>query len=61
MSVLVVGVSHKTAPVAVLERLAVDRVTVDKLVHEVAACEHVVEATALATCNRIEIYAEVDR
>ncbi len=61
MSVLVVGVSHKTAPVSVLERLAVDHDTVDKLVHEVAASEHVVEATALATCNRIEIYAEVDR
>ncbi|MGN6131181.1 MAG: glutamyl-tRNA reductase [Nocardioidaceae bacterium] len=61
MSVLVVGVSHKTAPVAILERLAVDRVTIDKLVHEVAASEHVVEATALATCNRIEVYAEVDR
>ncbi len=61
MSVLVVGVSHKTAPVSVLERLAVDRDTVDKLVHEVAASDHVLEATALATCNRIEIYAEVDR
>jgi glutamyl-tRNA reductase len=61
VSVLVVGVSHKTAPVSVLERLAVNRTTIDKLVHEVAASEHVVEATALATCNRIEIYAEVDR
>jgi glutamyl-tRNA reductase len=61
MSVLVVGVSHKTAPVSVLEQLAVDRDGVDKLVHSVAASEHVTEATALATCNRIEIYAEVDR
>jgi glutamyl-tRNA reductase len=34
---------------------------VDKLVHAVAAADHVVEATVLATCNRIEIYAEVDR
>ena len=41
MSVLVVGVSHNTAPVAVLERLALDADGVDKLVHEVADCEHV--------------------
>ena len=61
MSVLVVGVSHKTAPVSVLERLALDPSGVDKLVHAVAGCEHVLEATVLATCNRIEIYAEVDR
>ncbi|CAN5119931.1 glutamyl-tRNA reductase [soil metagenome] len=61
MSVLVVGVSHKTAPVSVLERLALDSLGVDKLVHAVAGCEHVGEATVLATCNRVEIYAEVDR
>jgi glutamyl-tRNA reductase len=61
MSVLVVGVSHKTAPVPVLERLALDADGVDKLIHTVAGVEHVSEVTALATCNRIEIYAEVDR
>lgn len=61
MSVLVVGVSHKTAPVAVLEELALTPEGVTKLVSEVAAIEHVSEATAIATCNRIEVYAEVDR
>jgi glutamyl-tRNA reductase len=61
MSVLVVGVSHKTAPVSVLEQLTLDASGVDKLVHGVASCEHVLEATVLATCNRVEIYAEVDR
>ena len=61
MSVLVVGVSHKTAPVSMLERLALEREGAGKLVREVIECEYVVEATVLATCNRIEIYAEVDR
>ena len=61
MSVLVVGVSHRTAPVSVLERLALDREGVGKLVHDVAGSEHVTEATVIATCNRVEIYAEVDR
>ncbi|HZJ04156.1 MAG TPA: glutamyl-tRNA reductase [Nocardioidaceae bacterium] len=61
MSVLVVGVSHKSAPVSVLERLALEREGAVKLVREVVECEYVVEATVLATCNRIEIYAEVAR
>ena len=61
MSVLVVGVSHKTAPVSVLEQLALDGDAVVKLIQDVAESEHVLEATALATCNRIEIYADVDR
>jgi len=61
MSVLVVGVSHKTAPVAVLERLTLDAAGRDKLMQAVAECDRVLEATVLATCNRVEIYAEVDR
>jgi glutamyl-tRNA reductase len=61
VSVLVVGVSHKTAPVAILERLALDRDGIDKLVRDVASSDYVLEATVLATCNRVEIYADVDR
>ena len=61
MSVLVVGVSHNTAPVSVLERLSLDAESVDKLARAVTDCEHVLGGTVLATCNRIEIYTEVDR
>lgn len=61
MSVLVVGVSHRTAPVDLLERLALSNDGVAKLAGDVSACEHVTEATVLATCNRLEIYADVDR
>jgi glutamyl-tRNA reductase len=61
VSVLVVGVSHQTAPISVLERLTLGAGDADKLVHAVADAEHVLEATVLATCNRVEIYAEVDR
>jgi len=61
MSVLVVGMSHKSAPVSLLERVALDRDGVGKLIDEVASSEHVTEATVIATCNRLEIYAEVDR
>ena len=61
MSVLVVGISHNSAPVALLERVAPDADAVPKLVQKAAASEHVTEATVIATCNRVEIYAEVDR
>ncbi|PVG82502.1 glutamyl-tRNA reductase [Nocardioides gansuensis] len=61
MSVLVVGISHKSAPVALLEQLALDAPGVIKLITEVAAIEHVTEATAISTCNRLEVYADVDR
>ncbi len=61
MSVLVVGVSHRTAPVTVLEKVALDAGGVDKLLHAVHTSDHVLESTVLATCNRVEIYAEVDR
>jgi glutamyl-tRNA reductase len=61
LSVLVVGVSHRTAPVSVLEKVAVDAAGAEKLLHAVHSSDHVLESTVLATCNRIEIYADVDR
>lgn len=61
MSVLVVGISHNSAPVSILEKVARDSEGTLKLIRDVADNEHVVEATVLSTCNRIEVYAEVDR
>ena len=61
MSVLVVGISHNSAPVALLERVALDPDGVNKLIHDAVSSEHVTEATVIATCNRVEIYTEVDR
>jgi glutamyl-tRNA reductase len=61
MSVLVVGISHKSAPVDLLERLALDADGTVKLISDVMGGDHVSEATAIVTCNRLEVYAEVDR
>lgn len=61
MSILVVGVSHKTAPVPLLEQAALDAGGVAKLIREVTDLEHVLEATVVSTCNRTEVYADVDR
>jgi glutamyl-tRNA reductase len=61
MSVLVVGLSHKSAPVALLERAAVSGDTLGKLLHDVALLPDIAEAFVISTCNRVEVYAEVDR
>jgi glutamyl-tRNA reductase len=61
MTALVVGVSHRSAPIPLLERVAVDADGATKLVEDILANQHVSEATVVATCNRLEIYAAVDR
>jgi glutamyl-tRNA reductase len=61
VSVLVVGLSHKSAPVAILERAAVNGDSLGKLLRDVAQAEPVAEAFVVSTCNRVEVYADVDR
>jgi glutamyl-tRNA reductase len=57
MSVLVVGVNHRTAPLGVLERIALDAQSVAKAVSGLVALDSVREAVVLSTCNRTEVYA----
>jgi len=61
MSILVVGLSHRSAPVAVLERAAVSGDDLVKLLHAVHKSGNVAEAAIVSTCNRVEIYAVVDK
>jgi glutamyl-tRNA reductase len=61
VSVLVVGLSHKSAPVAILEQAAVSGDSLAKLLHDVALADSVAEAFVVSTCNRVEVYADVDR
>ncbi|BAJ29172.1 MULTISPECIES: glutamyl-tRNA reductase [Kitasatospora] len=61
MSLLVVGLSHRTAPVGVLERAALTGQTPTRLLHDAAASATVGEAALVNTCNRIELYADVDK
>ena len=61
MSVLVVGISHRTAPVEVLERVALDDESARKLSADLLDSEHVSEAVIVSTCNRVEVYVAVDR
>src|SRR6266567_8499826 len=61
MSVLVVGLSHASAPVSTLERVVVSGDAEVKLLQDVFGSEHVAGSLVLSTCNRVEVYAEVDR
>lgn len=58
MSVLAIGVSHRSAPVEVLESVALDRAAVGKLLDEVPSSDQIAEAVVIATCNRLELYMD---
>ena len=61
MTLLVLGLSHRTAPIDVLERLAVPADLTAKALLSLTQREHVQEAVVLSTCNRVEVYANVTR
>lgn len=61
MSLLVVGLSHRSAPVSVLERASLASETRGPLLSDVLGAEPATEAAVLSTCNRIELYADVDK
>jgi glutamyl-tRNA reductase len=61
MSLLVVGCNHRSADLALLERLAVPAEELPKALGSLLGLEHVLEAVVLSTCNRVEVYAHVTR
>ena len=61
MSLLVVGVSHKSAPLEVLDRVALTTAETEALLISVLGSPAVAEAVVLSTCNRVEVYADVTR
>ncbi len=61
MTLLVLGVSHRSAPLAVLDELVIAQEEAERLAAELTAGEQVAEAIVLATCNRLEVYADVTK
>lgn len=61
MSVLVLGMSHRTAPIEVLERASLDTDDGVKLSHKVLESPHISESVVISTCNRVEVYVEAER
>lgn len=60
MSVLVVGLSHHSAPMELLERAALGDDGARDLADRVQAADHVGESLVLSTCNRLEVVVEAD-
>ena len=57
MNIIVVGLSHRTAPVEVRERLAFPPNLIEKPLRELVSLEDISEGLIVSTCNRVEIYA----
>ena len=57
---LLFGVSHRSAPVSVLEQLSIGKSDRAKIVNRVLESSLVNEVMVLSTCNRVEVYAVVD-
>jgi glutamyl-tRNA reductase len=61
VSVVVVGLNHRTVPLDVLERMTVDDARLPKALFDLGHREHLDEVIVLSTCMRTEIYAVADR
>jgi glutamyl-tRNA reductase len=61
VSELVVGLSHRTAPITFLERVTLGAAAARALEADLVRREHVAEAVVLSTCNRLEVYADVPK
>ncbi len=60
MNIVVVGLSHKTAPVEVRELLAIPASRMGEALRRLAGYHGIKESLLLSTCNRVEVYAVVD-
>ena len=61
MSVVVVGLNHRTVPLHLLERMTVPASRLPKALADLTSREHVTEAVVLSTCNRIEVYVFAEK
>ncbi len=60
MAFLAIGLNHKTAPVNIREKLSFSPDTIQEALRHLTSQEAVNEAAILSTCNRTEIYCEVN-
>jgi len=60
MTVKIIGVNHKTAPIALRERIAISREELPEATRALAAVEGVTECMIVSTCNRVELLAAVE-
>ncbi|MFM1761431.1 MAG: glutamyl-tRNA reductase [Actinomycetota bacterium] len=61
MSIVVLGVNHRSAPLDVIERVAVAEESLTKALHSLASRDNVRETVLLSTCNRTEVYVVAEK
>jgi glutamyl-tRNA reductase len=57
MNIVVVGLSHKTAPVEIREKLSIQEAKIEGAIAQLKAYPHIEEVAIISTCNRLEVYA----
>jgi glutamyl-tRNA reductase len=60
MTLSIIGVNYKTAPIALRERIAISREDLPETTRALAAVEGVTECMIVSTCNRVELLASVE-
>ncbi len=60
MDIIVLGLSHKTAPLDLREKLYFPESELPEVLEAVGACGQILERMMLSTCNRVEAYVVVD-
>jgi len=61
VSIVVIGASHRSAPLELLEAMAIDADHLDKALDDLLGREHLSEAVVVSTCNRTEVYVVAER
>jgi glutamyl-tRNA reductase len=61
VSIVVIGINHRTAPVTLLERMTIPEPSLPKALHNLGVRDDIREVVVLSTCNRTEVYAVVER
>ena len=61
MSVVVIGLNHRSTPLDLLERMTIGEAALPKALHDLVSRTDVSEAVVLSTCNRTEVYAVAER
>jgi glutamyl-tRNA reductase len=61
VSVVVIGLNHRSTPLDLLERMTIGDAALPKALHDLVSRADVSEAVVLSTCNRTEVYAVAER
>jgi len=61
VSVIVVGLNHRTVPLELLERMTVPEERLPKALADLVSRDNITESVVLSTCNRTEVYATAER